>query len=163
MLHLLSLWSCLISLYLCGGVTSTETVTTNPQDFDNERFSLVTHSLLEDSGYDFRLATCFMSLTYTSLCCLRLKFEETVHSIKPTITTEMIYMTEPRQGPALLLFLKDTEQPTLYYIHFLLTMKFLLGVLTRLYNAYFIFDTYMRYQCVKGKETVSYCWSSGKP
>ena len=98
MLHLLSLWSC-ISLYFCGGVTSTGTVTTNPQDFDNERFSLVTHSLLEDSGYDFRLATCFMSLTYTSLCCLRLKFEETVHSIKPTITTEMIYMTEPRQGP----------------------------------------------------------------
>ena len=70
MLHLLSLWSCLISLYLCGGVTSTETVTTNPQDFDNERFSLVSHSLLEDSGYDFRWATCFMSLTFTSLCCL---------------------------------------------------------------------------------------------
>ena len=35
-------------------MTRTSTVTTTDQDFDNERFSLVTHSMVEDSGYDFR-------------------------------------------------------------------------------------------------------------
>merc|ERR1711997_5552 len=68
-----------ITPYLPPGMTRTSTVTTTDQDFDNERFSLVTPSLVEDSGYDFRL-----------------KFEQTVHDINPTILTSLIHMTEPR-------------------------------------------------------------------
>merc|ERR1712037_822397 len=68
-----------ITPYLPPGLTRTSTVTTTDQDFDNERFSLVTPSNVEDSGYDFRL-----------------KFEQTVHPINPTILTSLIHMTEPR-------------------------------------------------------------------
>ena len=42
------------------------TVTTTPQNFDNERFSLVSPSLLEDSGYDFRLISKAPKLIQTS-------------------------------------------------------------------------------------------------
>ena len=67
-----------ITPYLPEGVTRVTTITTTAKDFDAERFQFVTETKDSNGNYD-----------------IRNKFEKTVFTIDPTITTEVIYKTKP--------------------------------------------------------------------
>ena len=73
-----------VTPYLPPGVTITPTVTTTEKDFDNMRFTFI-NEFDEDDPRPAQLNDYYIER----------KYEETKFTIDPTITTEIIYRTEP--------------------------------------------------------------------
>ena len=73
-----------VTPYLPPGVTISATVTTTSKDFDKERFTFINEADEDDPR------PAQMNDYY-----LHRRYEETKFTLDPTITTEIIYRTEP--------------------------------------------------------------------